>query len=607
MVTLTNASDAYVAEGTPTTNYSKTRKLLLADNAASNTRFAFLYWGLPSAMIGSNVHSAKVQIRSGTGFDGSVTMTLRRVSAKFSVNRVNWSNRPGITGGTINVTKSGGNNTLWEFDVTAEMQAIADGGAWFGFRVAATNSTKKFIHSAEASETLRPVLVVEYSDAPDAPDGLSPANGKAVSVSHPTLRWNFNDDSGDTTQLSYRIRLFSSSGNANANTSPTLDTTVTSSLPQCNLATDTAYGGLADNGSLWWRVQVTDGAGLTSVWSEPATFTRRTQGTLTITNPAAPPNDFVTEPTPPISWTLSGRTQVAYEVRLSRPETPETLIWSSDRITSTDTAVTIPPGRITAVGGAYRVAVRLWDDQDRQATPGDPVYVETARVFTFALSNTVDPVDGLTGALDAMRPRIVLDWTDETMPDAYVLLRDGAAVATYDPEDLLVSGTSYQLVDLEAPLRRPTTWTVARRVNGVTSSGNTEITGILRAVTTMISDLDGGNEVFFFNPATSARRGEVSEIHNVLGSAPPVLVTQTLRGYEGSISGTLLSHTVPGLSAAQQLAALDWFRRRPGVPARMVWKDRALRVVLRNITDEPIANHDGTTEYLASAEFFQVG
>lgn len=607
-VTLKNATDSYVSEKYPAKNYSSVSKIYLADNSAADTRYGFLYFGIPSGMAGTTLISAKLRLYSGTGFGGSVTASIYRLAAKFAGARVNWNNKPGVTGSAVSVTKSGAAaGTMWEFDVTSMLQQVANGGAWYGFRLSATNSTAKWFYSAQATAAYRPTLVIEWSDAPDAPETLVPDNGDLVSVDKPTLQWDFTDPSGDVTMAAFQLRLYSTEALALAGgTGDVLDTTVASTVPQCDLD-DTAYGGLAADATIWWRVRVQDGAGLWSAWSDVASFGRKTKGTLTITNPAASPNDFVTEATPPFGWTFTGRTQRAYRLLLSTPEQPAVYIWDSGIVTSTDTDIAPPAGKLTQNGKTYRLTVRIYDTEDRRAVADDPIYVEATRDFTFNLDNTVTPVSSFAGVIDYYRPEIELTWSRATAPDTFLIYRDGKIIDELQPSELLVSGTDYAYTDGQAQPRKQHTWSVAAKVNGKVSDSNPTTTGTIKPITTTLSELDGDNMVFLLNPSVAADRAEDSEIHYILGDAPPVLITQSLRGYEGTVSGVLANDVVPGVTAAQQLASMEVFKDAPGTVLKLLWIDKVLKVVIRGVSDTPLPNPDGTVEYLIKFEFFEVG
>jgi hypothetical protein len=605
-VLLRNATDTYVSELRATKNYSTVNKVFLASGGSSDTRYGLIYFGVPSGMAGTTILSAKLRLFNGLGFSGAQQLTVQRLSAKFSGARVTWGNKPGVTGSTVSLSKtSAADGTMWEFDVTAIMQAVANGAAWYGWRIASDTVAAKWLYSAQAADAYRPQLEITWSDSPDAPDRLVPDNGKSVSIAKPILQWDFTDPSGDTTMQSFRLKLYGSLANANADTSAVLDTgTVASDVPQVDLD-DTAYGGLAADAQIWWRVLVTDGAGLASALSDPGTFIRKTKGTLTITNPAVGSPAFVNDATPPFSWTFTVRTQVKYEVLLTTPETPGTIIWTTGIVTSTDLAVTPPPGKIKVLGKTYRLIVRIYDDQNRQTVPDDPIYQEATRDFVYQQSGAGAPT-AFSGTPDTYKPQIVLQWDRATAPDDFVIYRDGIVIAEDQPVNLLVSGTTYRYTDDEAIPRDTHTWSVAAKVNNVTSSSNPTVVTQVKPIAPMLSLPGGLKPVFFFNPDVVAEKAETSEIHDILGNAPPVLITQSIRGYEGSLSGVLLANTIPGLSAATQLANLLYWRANPGTIGKLVWVDQVMRVVIRNVTNTPLANLDGTVEYLAAFDFFQV-
>lgn len=772
-VLLKNATDSYVSEKYPAKNYSNVNRMYLADNSAADTRYGYIYFGIPSGMAKTTIISAKLRLYSGQGFGGAVTLSIHRLSQKFTGTKVNWNTKPATTGSAISLTKTSAPlNTMWEFDVTAVMQQIANGAPWYGFRISATNSTAKWLHSAQAAAAYRPVLEIQWSDAPDAPETMIPDNGEVVSLEKPTLQWDFTDPSGDQTMQAYQLRVFQSEADAlvaPAGQNPVADITAFSDVPQANLAelvtdggtVDAMVNGAADTGidgylaysnstiahetvvtrtgagavkltvtatgqalvlgaytagnripiaegqtvsassyvragsanqgvqlflfwydvnmsllpgqvggtaeavptngweqitvagqapaaaayvavgwytgyhaagsvmyiddtvvmkpgasgwpvvvdgaTRWWRVRVQDGAGLWSNWSDVASWRRRTKGTVTITNPAAAPNNFVTDNTPPFSWTFAGRTQRAFEVLIATPERPAVYLWRSGITTTTENDVTPPVGVITENGKTYRVIVRIYDTENRRATPGDDVFVEVFRDFTYNLDNTVDPVSNFAGVISAYRPEITLTWDRATAPDYFVIYRDGKVIAEVEPADLFISGTSYRYLDGQASPRKNHTWSVACKVNGKVSSNNPSTSGVIKPVTTVLSETDNSRMIFLLNPDVDAARAEESEIHYILGKdAAPVLITQSHRGYEGKVAGILGDDAVPGETAAGQLANLEYFKDNPGMVLKLIWIDKVMQVVIRSVTDTPISYPDGHVDYLVSFEFFQV-
>lgn len=606
MTLIRNSTDAYVSEANPSESYPKKRRLYLAGDAATNTRYSFHFFGLPSGLTGCTVHSAVFGFYNGGGdWSGSVTMTARLLGEKFSLATLRWGKQPGVVGTAASLSRtSAAADSLWEINIQPLVQQIADGGQeWFGFRLETSGTVGRYIHSAEADEALRPYLIIEYSEAPEPPDGLWPGDGKAVSATKPVLRWNFIDEAGDTTQANFDLRFFSSQAAATTNTTPTWEVVdYPSTLPEADLNA-LGYSGLSLDQSVWWRVRVTDGAGLQSQWSEPANFVRRSKGTLTINNPAASPNNVVQDSTPPFSWTFSGRLQQSFEVEIFNLSDP-TQKWSSGPLTSSSTTITPPEEIITSLATPYRVVVRVLDDQNRATTPGDSAWVEAVRDFTYTLSSSVASVTGLSSTNDPIRPLRRLDFSRSTAPDEFVIFRNGVEVDSVVPSEVFVSGTSYRYIDRTAPLLQDVTWTVAARVNGVTSTSNPSTTGKVKALTTYLSTLDGSREAFFLNRQRTSSRSDSVAVHRPLGGKTPVVVFQSLGGYEGAISGTLADEV--GIDADTQRQNMEWFRQNRGVPLLLTWTNRVVRVVVFNIEDEPVSYPDGTVDYNVDLEFVEV-
>jgi hypothetical protein len=604
-VLLKNAVDSYVNEKYPNTNYSNVDRIYLADNDLPDAKYGFIYFGLPSGLQRATVISAKLRLYNGpTGWAGTSTINVHKLDGPFSATKVTFNNKPAATGLAATLTKSSPTSgTLWEFDVTSTIQAVANGAPWYGLRLASSNNYG-YLWSAQAPDQVRPQLEIVYTTAPYPPSDLVPTNGQITSLAKPTLSWDFRDVAGDVTMAQFQLRLFSSLALANANgTGDVLDTTVASSVPQVDLD-DTAYGGLADGATVYWRVRVQDGAGLWSGWSPVGWFTRQAKGTLTLTNPPASPAE-VMDATPTITWTFTGQTQRAYRVIITDPATPSRFLWDSGVVTSTANAVNVPAGIINTPGKSYFVIVHIADTHNRRSSPGDPTYVEATRTFTLSPSAATPPVTNLTGAADGFRAWYALEWDRTGSVDYFYILRDGVVVDEVTPAEVLVSGTHFRYVDRGASPRVNHTWSVAAKYDAIMSTSNPTVVGLVRLVTTHLSDVYGGHEVFLFNPNVQAARAESSEVHYPLGQASPVLITQALRGYEGTLAGVIVQDEVPGLTGRQQLANLEYFKDNPGEVIRISWVDKVFKGVLYNITDSPVPHPNGKVDHAVSASFFQ--
>lgn len=601
MTLITNAVDANVLQTAPSANYGLTKVLALTAAGGGQERLSYIYFGRPFP-LGVTILSATLRVYNTATWAGSVTLTAQRVAAAWSATKITYNNKPGVTGATAVVAKTGAApNTEWAFDVTALMQTISDGAAWYGFRISTNNTSAKYLYSAQFGGSVVPTLEIVWSTAPQAPDTLAPSNNRAVSIDKPVLRFDFTDHSGSTQMQACQVQINAT----DVWTAPTFDSgTVATTIPQLDLTT-TAYAGLAADTSTFWRVRVQDASGLWSAWSAGAQFQRKIKGTLTLNNPAVSPNNFVYDSTPPIDWTLTARTQKNYQVIISLASNTAKWLWDSGKVTAGTTMVTLPTGVLKQDDAIYNVRIRIWDTIDRETTPGDPAYIEISRDFLFNDDATVVPVTGLTGTPNSSYPWMQLDWSRATQPDKWEIVRDTKPILNDTAANYFVSGTSYRFTDKLADPRQNHTWTVYAVTNGKRSASPMSIVGQVKTVSTFICETDGTDGVLLLNPNNSPELREISAVHEVIGDAPPVLITQAIRGYEGNVSGIIADNTLPGRTARQQRDSIKKWRDQQGIPLVLYMIDEAFEVCAFNITYKSIAYSGSDVAYLVSFDFFQ--
>jgi hypothetical protein len=368
------------------------------------------------------------------------------------------------------------------------------------------------------------------------------------------------------------------------------DTQVTLSAAATATATAThvverMYLGLANGAATKWRVQVQDTAGLWSPWSDVVSLRRDDKGTLTITNPGAPPNDFVSEWTPPILWSLTGETQTAWRVIVVRVE-DSVQAHDSERQKGTATSYTLPKGVIED-GSRYRVIVRIWDSKDRETTPGDPRFTSAVREFAFAEDATVDPVAGLTATNLTPRPWVQLDWTRATAPDSFTVLRNGKVIETgIDPVDVLVSAGVYRWTDKDAAPRKTHTWRVQAVVNRKTSANNPAVTATASTTGVWLTDPTTDLDVFIASGQVNGlQMVDQADVHVPLGSPRSIKIIQGMRGYEGSVSGLLIDYA--GFTADQWVDRLMQLKADPSNILVLTTQHETFRCAVGNITVTP--------------------
>ena len=597
-VTLRNITDTYVSSTAPNTKYHTNTRLW----TKVGTQYAYIFFARPFPM-GVNIINATLRLYNRSTWGGSNALSVRRISEKWTVSKTTWNQRPQVYGAAVSLSKSGAvDGTEWAFDITTEMQAVSDGVKWWGLRVEVDSATARALYSSRGADDYRPTLQITWADNPEAPEDLYPSGGRAVSLVDPILRCNFTDVSGDTTIQSIRVQTGTSENNVEAGTFVWDSGVVAVDAPELDLE-ETDFPGVAVNQIVWWRVRVQDGAGLWSLWSEAESFTRKGKGALTITNPAASPDNVVEDPTPPIIWDFS-TTQRAYQVIIADSASGRWL-WDSGKTTSAVVSESLPPGVLTRTDRKYKLLVRCWDAQDREATPGDPVFVQAEREFTYRYDASTDPVQDFTVTPNPAYPWVTLEWTRASAPDTWSIVRDNKFIEVgIQPEELHVNDLTYRYVDKLASGRREHSWRVLAIINGKTSDGNPTVSATPGAVTTCVSRTDATMPVLIFNPERDMEWLEASGVHTILGDAPPVLITQSQGGYAGQIAGRLADH---GAVTAQEFKdRLAEFKKMQGRRLLLALVDEAFEAIVYNIQWQPVPMPNRQVGYEVSMEFYQI-
>lgn len=388
---LTNALATQVSQPFPTTNFN-TNILLGSRNAASTDAIAYIYFARPFPLK-ATILTAELVFYTTAMATGTHSIDVTRLGVKFDASRMTWNSRPVVSiGAARTVTKTGvvADRTEWRVNVADWLQSVSDGGAWYGFKVQTQEAVARYIYSEiHPLSAYRPRLEVTWSDAPNTPNGLAPSGGRAVGIAKPVLRAAYVDVSGVTTLQAVQVQINAT----DVWTAPTFDSgRVLTSVPELDLAA-TAYAGLADGATTFWRVRFQDASGLWSPWSLATTFKRDNKGTLVVDSPPVG-TPKVEDATPPILWTFTGETQAFYQVWIEHTENGVLVTdWTSTKVQTAVDDVTVPAGKITDPGVTYKLTVRVWDGKQRETTPGDPIYSEVVRYFTFVPGATA----GTTG------------------------------------------------------------------------------------------------------------------------------------------------------------------------------------------------------------------
>lgn len=281
----------WVSQSAPTSNYFRKTGYLSVNNQSSHYKFAYLWFANPFPRTGANVLSAKLTLRT-RAISGSGTVNLGVDLATpypVGIGLMNWNTRASAAGHKVSMTKSAplAENAAWTFDVTEMMQTVGSGYGFNGFILSTTN-TRDINIQGNMSAALDPVLEVEWTEAPLAPDQLAPSTGQACGVALPVLRWSFWDHAGATGMQSAQVQVAASEDGFG---SPLWDS---GSLPLTETQLDlsgTDCPAPAVDTLRWWRVRNQDSAGLWSAWSDPVSWQWHPRLSVTLVQPEPEPVD----------------------------------------------------------------------------------------------------------------------------------------------------------------------------------------------------------------------------------------------------------------------------------------------------------------------------
>lgn len=594
--TVSNGADSYVSSKAPTSVFY-TQPVLRVSAGPANAQYAFLYFVLPFTP-GVTVQDAKLVLTQYGAHAGAKNLTTQRVSSAFVQSTLNWNNDPGVTGASTVVAKGATvDGETWEIDLTAQLQDVANGAAWYGVRVTLDVAAQIQFHSLQSSTvSARPQLQITWFEDPDQPDQLQPSGGRAVSLTNPTFSFHYHDPSGDEIQ-SVQIQVATTEALLNANTP---DVWNSGAYAVSASSVDSAAAGmaaLATATTYFWRIRVTDNTGMQSEWSLNESFQVIPKGVLTATVDGG--TDMMSQ-IPEVAWAFTG-TQVQYQVIVVDTDNKTDVKWDSGKFTSTDTSLALPIGVLLSDEDKFTFYIRVYDDVDRQAGPNDPVYVEVVIDSVVAYDAGTAPVDSLGGTSDAVFPAFHLNFYRSADPDWFLLQRRVSGTTAWfygteliDPDDVRdgVDPTLFRYEDTHAAMYQDFEWRILAMVAGKQSDTNPQTSGSIRRLTTMVMTPDRSKIVALANPDRSRTTGDDQQLVPVL-AGPPVLFTQYIGGDQGHCSGILADNFLPGYTGKQMFEWFKWMRKNPGIRLLLYAADETIDVAIFNCEFDTLVDGEG--------------
>lgn len=439
--------DTYISDDNVDAPHAQAETLKLQASHAK----AFVFLPLPGVRnrtIGEAILTVPVK-----GSVGAQTTTATPVNEEWTPRSTTWADPPSLRTGQAIAAAQGAltDGQRIEIDVTAHVQAVADGAKHYGWEIKTGSGTAFRVYGFDAPDHGSWVLTIDFTEAPEPPTDLAP-NGSVVGVV-PVLTFDFTDLGGESTELA--------SVRAQVNTSPTAvgawdSGHVDTVTPEFDLAAEGWPTTPVDGTDYYYRLFVKDGAGYESEPSDWASFTYDPKPVLTVDNPAT---GIVWDPTPTIAAHIDSGVIKAWRIRISRGGDKSKVLYDSGKTKGTgsdELAHTIPfrderRRRILKDDAHYWLNIRVWDRNDRQPTPGDPAWVQEWVYFTFDDDITPPPPTSLTATQIGETPRVRLTWYRDTgFPEGWVIRRDGEVIARLDPDEVEDNDNLYEWVDSTA-------------------------------------------------------------------------------------------------------------------------------------------------------------
>lgn len=579
--------------------------------------FAYVYFTRPLLPEGSVITSAKLRLYPvETAVATVVAVNVHRLTSAFDPNNLVWANLPtvGSQVGTVSRQWYPTGGPAFEIDLTAEVQAMVNGQAWYGWRISSPGTnTEQAIWSGQTGTP--PTLEVTYTVPPTAPRDLWPSGNAIVNASRPTLQWSASGGVANT-QIAFQVQVASDSA---FTTDLYTSNEINSDAMAYDLsAASPAFTALTNGQTRYWRVRVKNDMGIWSPYSGFAQFTYNTPPSLTIT---APSGATTNDPTPNVTWTFSVA-QAAFQVFVEIPaqvseDRPQGQIYDSGIQYGAANTFTLPQGVIRyASPQGYRIRVRVWPTGTQiVSVTGRPTYFEATKDTAWVPAGIAAPTQIQASQLVAAMPwwNVRWEYTNATVPDYFVIRMIRNGKIQHDdwvvPSAVREGATNwYNKTNYGVRARADVTWEVFTYKAGVgTSINNPTITKtIVNLMPVVALQRDPYWTRFcLVNATIDSNLMEQSDVVQPV-NGPPILVNWSYGRLMGSTVGTISwdAPLDPGSFNAEEMFQ-DFLYMRTNPKVIFVWQDQAIDAYIYNCNYKAIGRADGKTDYLVSFDWFQ--
>lgn len=656
----TISGDAWVEKDLPAANHGQLA-FLSVNGDATHTRYTYVFFQPPFPLDGEAVVSlALLHFFIYGAWTGSQNLTFERILEPWDENSVKWDNAPAVDAThavVFNIT-GGASGDHKQVNIAPIMADVAAGAPFYGLRIKSSGTSNRAIVSAEnGTETLRPYAELEWTVDSDEPIGLAPGGALAVSTNKPELSWmwGYADVQDDEVLQAYSYIQIDDDP---AFPSPEYDSGWQPNTLTSWALADTAYAGVPEGATRYWRIKVRDSAGNETEWSDPAEFVYVPAGDLTLNYPPDDPDPVVNETTPDIDITLTDAAQESAELVLLQvdeqdpdesddvepadpdedPEPddvfdddaegidgleanptegdpvleqpPPLELWRFPKSLTGDSVFTIPENLIDSAG-VYQIAVRNWDAEPRDGISGDPGYLEVVRQFRYERpSSSIVPVTDLE--VSKRGPMVELTWT---YPEGEVLnyfslrINGREYKQRIEVQDVRVGSSqtfTMKIWNLDPWKRHRIVIEAVKLVSGKHhhSKGNKRRYVTTKPIGAWLVDpsMDLAVKIRGLNPVDASWR-EIGTTYDIPGRPDPVRVMDSLGGFSGSVGNDAF---VLGPKAADRFEKIkDRSQKRH---MRLAWSRYNVPIRVEEGGLNPMSDTPpGTQQFAVEFGFYQVG
>lgn len=411
-------------------------------------------------ILGRDVTSAILVGRVGPGHVAQ-TYTHTPYESKRTPGRATWTNEPAVISGAGVTTAVGAlpDKGIVSLDLGAMLQAVADGTReWFGIQLktSSTAAGQRF-YSTESGEPAWELLL-SLSDIPDAPTELRPDGGGAVEDGEPIVAWTRDDLGGAAgDQVEARIQVDTpAAGVAPDEVAPDHDSGWHArSDPEYDLAAATYTPPASPPGPTYWRVATDRNPDGSPIWSDWASFTWLSLGTLVVDSPTGPFGD----PTPRILAHLTGRTLASWKAWITGPDRADVRAESGLSTGAIDWQVPFRSADGKSVlrsGDQQWLYIKAVDTEDRTVAVGQKAFVDEWIPIQLSANGALTGVTNLqVTQLTPEDPRHLWTWQRTEAATGWIIEIDDKEIERLEPEDVTLNAGVYSWEDYGqiSPLR----------------------------------------------------------------------------------------------------------------------------------------------------------